>query len=374
MQFRPARVLAVAVLCAVVAGCGGSHTSSVTPSGGTLKPQLNGGTGSLAQPTLYVSGQGSVYAYDLTASGDTAPVTSTTGYYYSAGGVSTSIAGIATNAPGDLVVLQNYGSGAAISCQLIYIPARTGTSPTGASNFNCDNNHGGVIQGTGIGVTFTGQQSSGYPDDIDVLMNYLPSGNTGCDTTTNAQWEVDRYTVSGPSGSPTLTQNTCVPLASERDFISGSTNGAFFVDQTSGGFIERYDVTGSVTNSDAPGSVPAPGAIAVSANPTTGVGYRVVASNTGGITTVYSFKNSGAGFTFTHALGTFTNTIGALAVDNDGNIFVGVNQPNGVTKVKVYNPTQTQATSPDRVLNNPVRRPNPATPPAALITGIAIAQ
>ena len=371
MYFRPGRVLAVAVLCAVVAGCGGSHTSSITPNsgGGTLKPQLNGGGGSLALPTLYVSGQGSVFAYDLTASGDTPPVNRTTGYYYSAGSVSTTIAGIATNAPGDLIVLQNYGSATATSCQLVYIPARTGTSPSGASNYNCQN-YKGNIQGTGIGITFTGP---GNANDIDVLMHYTGSSTpNGCDGTANPQYEVDRYTVaSGPSLSGNYCNNT---LPGERDYIAGSTNGAFFVDQTSGGFIERYDVNGALTNSDAPGSLPAPGPLAVSANPTTGIGYRVVASNTGGATTIYSFKNNGHGFTFTHALGTFTNTVSALAVDNNGSIYVGITQPSGVTKVKVYGPTKTQATDPDRILNNPVRRPNPAAPPASIITGIAIAQ
>ena len=374
MQFRPGRVLAVAVLCALVAGCGGSHTSSITPNptGGTLKPQLNGGTGSLALPTLYVSGQGSVFAYDLTASGNTAPVNKTNGYYYQAGGLNASIAGIATNAPGDLVVLQNYGSGTSQSCQLVYIPARTNTSPNGAQNTNC-NNDNGQIQGIGVGVTFTGQQSLGNPDDIDVLMHYSSSNTVlGCDGSTTDQYEVDRYTV---AAGPSLTPNTCNTLPGQRDFISGSTNGAYFVDQTSGGFMERYATGGgSPTNSDAPGSIPAPGPLAVSANLTTGVGYRVVASNTGGITTIYTFKNSGAGFTFTHALGTFTNPVAALAVDNNGTLYVGVNQANGVTKVKVYGPTKTQATDPDRILNNPVRRPNPATPPAAQITGIAIAQ
>jgi hypothetical protein len=371
MYFRPGRVLAVAVLCAVVAGCGGSHTSSsITPSGGTLKPQLNGGTGSLALPTLYVSGQGSVFAYDLTASGDTAPVNKTNGYYYNAGSVNATIAGIATNAPGDLIVLQNYGAGTSSSCQLVYIPARTSTSPTGASNLNC-NNDNGDIQGTGIGITFTGQQTNGYADDIDVLMSYNASNTVnGCDGSTSPQYEVDRYAVAaGPSLSTTA---NCETLPGQRDFLSGSTNGAIFIDQTSGGLLERRDVSDTVTNSST--SLPAPGPVAVAANPTTGVGYRVVASNTGGITTIYTFKNSGAGFAFTSALGTFTNTVSALAVDNNGTIYVGITQPNGVTKVKVYGPTVTQATTPDRILNNPVRRPNPSASPAAIVTGIAIAQ
>jgi hypothetical protein len=372
MQFRLGRVLAVAVLCAVVAGCGGSHTSSsITPAGGTLKPQLNGGTGSLAQPTLYVSGRGAVFAYDLTASGDTAPVSKTTGYYYQAGGVNASIAGIATNAPGDLVVLQNYGATTSTSCQLVYIPARTGTSPASASFLNC-NNDNGDIQGTGVGVTFTGQQSDGNADDIDVLMSYNALNTVnGCDGSTSPQYEVDRYTV---AAGPSLSTNTCETLTGQRDYIAGSTNGAYFVDQTSGGFIERYDVNGTLTNSDAPGSLPAPGPLSVAANLTTSQGYRVVASNSGGVTTIYSFKNNGAAFTFTHALGTFTNTVAALAVDNNGTIYVGVNQGSGVTKVKVYGPSKTQATDPDYILNNPVRRPNPSASPAAVITGIAIAQ
>jgi hypothetical protein len=53
---------------------------------------------------------------------------------------------------------------------------------------------------------------------------------------------------------------------------------------------------------------------------------------------------------------------------------VGVNQAAGVTKIKVYGPSKTQATDPDYILLNPVRRPNPAASPAAIITGIAIAQ
>ncbi len=115
--------------------------------------------------------------------------------------------------------------------------------------------------------------------------------------------------------------------------------------------------------------------MAVAVNIATNTGYRVMASVTGGVTTIYKFTvDGGTGLTFTSALGTFTIPVGALAVGNDGTIYVGVNQPNGVTKLKVYGPTKTEATAPDYVLDQPIRRPNPSVSPAAFITGIAIAQ
>src|ERR1700738_3805867 len=76
-MYRPSHlaVAIVALSALALAGCGGGSHSSALPSGGTsLSPQLNGGPGNSALPTLYVSGQGGVFAYDLNASGDTAPV------------------------------------------------------------------------------------------------------------------------------------------------------------------------------------------------------------------------------------------------------------------------------------------------------------
>jgi hypothetical protein len=413
MYVRPGRVIAVASVCflmgvGILAGCGGSHGSSAVPATdtGVLKPQLNGGNGSLGTlSTLYVSGQGAVYAYDLTsltspppspgAMVSPAPINKSSGYYYQAGGpngVNASIAGIATNSSGDLIIVQNYTNpqGDGNSCGLAYIEARTSTAAANAVYAPCNNGTGtGNTPGTALGVTFTGPSTGASPipspapfaDDVDVLMHYVASGNAtheGCDFTNNEQYEVDRYQVGTVSPGPIAPHASCIPLPSPsptssvypRNYIAGSTNGAFFVDSTGTATLERYSGT-TVTNT---GTIPAPGPLAVAANPTTGVGYRVIASNSGGVTTIYSFKNSGAGFSFTHALGTFTNQIGGLAVDNSGTIYVGVNQGGGVTKIKVYGPSKTEATSPDYILLNPVRRPNPATSPAAIITGIAIAQ
>jgi hypothetical protein len=432
MFLRPSRVLMVAAMCFAAAGCGGgSHTSSLPPSGGTLRPQLNGGAG-VALATLYVSGQGAVYAYELGASGNTAPVTHTTGYYYQSGGpsgVTASIAGVATNSVGDLVIVQNYVNpqGDGNSCQLVYITARTGTNAADATTATCNNHTGSNTPGTAQAVTYTGifeqfssgggglsvpkvvaqaavpspQPSGGGTDEIDVLMHYQPTGDlslTACDGSNTDQYEVDRYQASSgttntqfavgrfqPSADTTvavagtITPVSCNSLAKRKTatyrYIGGSTNGAYFVDYDNGGpgAIERYDASGAQTNSAGiPGQA---GPVAVSVNLGLGIGYRAAASTTGGITTIYRFKiGPGSSLTFTNALGTFTNTVGALAVDNNGTLYVGVNQANGVTKIKVYGPTKTQATDPDYVLNNPVRRPNPAASPTARITGIALAQ
>ena len=423
MRFRPGRLLMVSAFALVLAGCGAGLHSSALPSGaGTLRPQLNGGPGNLAQPTLYVAGQGAVYAYDLGASGDALPVTHTTGYYYQAGGpngVNASIAGIATNLAGDLVIAQNFSNpqGDGNSCQLVYVPARTGPAAADTTGSPCGNSSGGHTTGLAVGVTFTqgtggcktittvgapvannrcvfafgGPKDDGprpSSDEIDVLMRFVASGNpsvTACASRvtmnaiapnaiafTRGSYEVDRYQRSSPSAYVPV---DCVALPnSPYAAIGGSAGDAFFVDfgqdQT---FVDRYDGTDTKTNE---GSLPGvAGPIAVAANPTTGVGYRVVATVASGITTVYTFKvSSGNTLTFTHALGTFTNPVGALAVDNNGTVYVGVNQSNGATKIKVYGPSKTQATDPDYILNNPVRRPNPAASPAAVITGIAIAQ
>jgi hypothetical protein len=122
--------------------------------------------------------------------------------------------------------------------------------------------------------------------------------------------------------------------------------------------------------------IPGLGPIAVSENYSTGHGFRVVASTVGTSTTIYEFTvdKSDPNLTFTQALGTFGHTVAALAVDNSGNVYVGINQPNGVTLVKVYTVGQTQATSPTYILENAVRRPNPANSPQAVITGLAITQ
>jgi hypothetical protein len=384
---RAALFVAAALL---FAGCGrgGSGTAMLPSSGSVLHPQLNGGNPNITAPTLYVSGQGAVFAYDLGASGDTPPVTKTTGYYYQAGGINASIAGIATNTAGDLVIAQNFSNpqGGGNSCALIYIPARTGPSASNTTSTNCGPGGTSRTSGTAVGITFTGPPTgsaasgSAFADDMDVLMHYAPSGNPGvtaCYGSATSQYEVDRYTAT----SGVITPQSCVVLdqgaGSTYAAISGSTNGAFFVDYVNGGggTIERYDGVNTNSVPTNTGTTPGlPGPLAVSANYATSQGYRVVASTTGGITTIYSFKASGAGFSFSHALGTFNNPIGALAVDNNGSIFVGVNQPNGVTKVKVYGPAKTQATNPDYILNNPVRRPNPSASPAAVITGIAITQ
>jgi hypothetical protein len=386
---RAALFVAFAILFAGCGGRGGSGTAMPPSSGSVLHPQLNGGNPGITLPTLYVSGQGAAYAYDLGASGDTAPVTKTTGYYYQAGGpggATASIAGIATNTAGDLVIAQNFSNpqGDGDSCALVYIPARSGPNAANTTATNCGPGGASRTSGTAVGITFTGPPTGSSPgagsfaDDVDVLMHYTPSGNPGvtaCYGSNVSQYEVDRYKAT----SGTITPQSCVvldqgPSASYRA-VSGSTNGAFFVDYVTGssGTIERYDGVNTIPTNT--GTTPgAAGPLAVSVNYAANLGYRVVASTSGGITTIYSFKVSGGGFAFSHALGTFNNPIGALAVDNNGSIYVGVNQPNGVTKVKVYGPAKTQATDPDYILNNPVRRPNPAASPAATITGIAITQ
>ena len=384
-----AALLVVAV--ALFAGCGGGGggSKSALPgasSGTALTPELNGG-GPGTIPTLYVSGQGSVFAYDLGASGDTPPVSTAGGFYYqSAGNNHGSIAGIATNSIGGLVVVENYGlAGTGNSCVLAYIPPRTSGNAGTATSGNCYNGKSGstVTPGTAVGVTFTGPPTGAVPgagasyDDIDVLMHFNNAGLAGAQSCANAGasiYEVDRYHATSGSITPT----SCVQLdqpTSAYAAISGGVNGTFFADYNSGGTgtIERYNSTGGSASNSA--TVPGlAGPMAVAVDYATNTGYRVVASNTGGVWTVYYYKVSGGTFTFTHSIGTFNNTIAALAVDKSGKVYVGVNQPNGVTKVKVYGPAKTEATAPDYILNNPVRRPNPAAPPAAAITGIAIAE
>ena len=94
MHLRSGLAIAVVALAFVAAGCGGGSHTSVPSGDHALQPQLNGGAGSSAQPTLYVAGQGAVYAYDLsvTPSPDASPVSKTTGYYYEAGNVNAQIA------------------------------------------------------------------------------------------------------------------------------------------------------------------------------------------------------------------------------------------------------------------------------------------
>ena len=138
-----AALLVVAV--AIFAGCGRlSSLTSLSPADHALQPQLNGG-GPGTIPTLYVSGQGAVFAYDLGASGDATPVSTSGGYYYqSAGNNHGAIAGIATNSSGGLVVVQNYGlPGSGNSCVLAYIPPRTTLGAGSATSANCYNGAGG---------------------------------------------------------------------------------------------------------------------------------------------------------------------------------------------------------------------------------------
>ena len=377
-----------------LAACGGSHTASLPAADRSLRPQLNGGSGSLAQPTLYVAGQGGVFAYDLSASGDTPPVSKSNGYYYNALSAGAAIAGIATNSTADVVIVQNLRSTTGPGCQIVLIPARTPANVN--SSFQWAPCHvpdhdgdGSNSVGRAVGVTFTGPAttfaSNGFPDDIDVLMQYLPqpylTSLEQCDGSpppASPWYQIDRYQVQN-DGS--VTAEPCITLSQGTtsgvtyQAIAGSTNGALFADYTptSGNtIIERYDALGSLSNF---AQLPGTGALAVAANPTTNVGYRIVASTVGGATTIYSFvMAAGSSMTFNHALGTFTNPVAALAVDNNGKIYVGINQPNGVTKVKVYSASKTEATNPDYILNNPVRRPNPAASPVAVITGMAIAQ
>ena len=356
------------------------------PAGVARAPQLNGGNPNITLPTLYVSGQGSVYAYDLGASGNAPPLSGGTssGFYYSAGGAggyNFSIAGIATNTEGDLIVVQNlHAPQSGYSCELAYIPARTGTNAANATFSPC------ATAGSAVAVTFTGSATgnassgSAFADDVDVLMHYIPNGNpalTSCAGPTTSQYEVDRYAATSggitAQGCLVLDQGTAATYAG----IAGSTNGTVFADYNSGmsGTVERFDGTSSSTAPTARGTTPGvAGPMAASVNYATGAGYRVVSSVVGGSTTIYSFKVNGNSLTFTHALGAFSNQVAALAVDQNGSIYVGVNQPGGVTKVKVYGPTNTQATSPDYMLNNPVRRPNPSASPQAAITGMAITE
>ena len=412
MHVRSGLAIAVVALAFVAAGCGGGSHTSVPAGDHPLQPQLNGGAGSSALPTLYVAGQGAVYAYDLsvTPSPDASPVSKTTGYYYQAGSVNASIAGIATSATGDLVIAQNYasGQGDGNSCQLVWIAARTGTKAANGVSSNCDNEIFNVT-GQAVAVTYTGPGTGSTPapgafaGDVDVLMHYQRAGNPSanpCATnspvpigtptpspspsaspspTITSQYEVDRYAINNGTGQASA--QYCVTLdqgqnpAATYVGIGGSTNGAFFVDYNIGGngTIERYNGDGNGPTATGSG-LPGAGPIAVAVNATTNTGYRVVASTSGNVTTIYNFKVNGNTINFTHTLGTFPNPVTGLAVDNNGNVYVGVDQPNGVTKVKVYTPTQTQATSPSWVLNNPVRRPNPAASPQARITGLAITQ
>ena len=397
-SYRTALYLVFGVLfagCGAHGGAGTGPSTSMLPSTGkALTPTFNGGnSSSTALATLYVSGQGGVYAYDISGPTPSGTVTLPAidrdgGYYYSAGKLNASIAGIATNSHGDLIVAQNYNTTAFTgvgTCQLAYIPARTDSaSPSSAQVNNCP------VTGTAVSVGFTGTgtDTSGNTDMVDVLMKTSTAvASCGHSPTYSTGFEVDRYQAT-TSGSISLTACEVPDHGHTSGYtynaIAGANNGQYFVDynQTSfpNGVIERYltftgtTSTGSPTNTGGlPGTA---GPMAVSENYSTGVGYRVVASTVGTSTTIYEFTvdKSDPNLTFTQALGTFGNHVGALAVDNSGNVYVGVNQPNGVTLVKVYPWGETQATSPTYILENAVRRPNPANPPAAVITGLAINQ
>jgi hypothetical protein len=346
------------LLALAFAGCGGGGGHSVLPAASTAADaQRTTQAVNAITPVVYVSGQGSVYAYPLTATNSDPPAKVLGSEYVAADG--TAIGGIATDRKGTLYVLVNDGSLTAggPSCKILQYDASAVTGTTPQLAYRCAPD---VFYATGI--------ASGPNGEIDVLDTIDNMGQTG--------FQVERFF---PGSSTYATSRLKLQAQKPYSALGAGANGNIFV---------GYDAVGANSAHVDKYAALATGSTA----PTQGVdvaGYTNLHSISSGRGYVWIMAGSTSG-AFAGVLAMMQTTpmlatplqaggnggypatrFSASAVDTSGNLYVGETYPTGTTDIAIPVSGGSPNFGASTYLYDPVRRGNPA---GAIVTGVAIAQ
>ncbi|HEV2737714.1 MAG TPA: hypothetical protein VGU66_03950 [Candidatus Elarobacter sp.] len=209
---------------------------------------------------------------------------------------------------------------------------------------------------------------NGRPGDLAVLMSYGSSVGPRSDACgVPGGYAVDRYGI----GSERIVPTGCIEVPGPRTAISGGTNGAFGLDYTTGGLtrVDHYGPGGPVDATvTAPGSA---GPLAAATQVSNSSQYYAVATVSSGHTTIYRYQFNGIGFQPLHELGKFDDMVAAIAIDDDGIVYVGLNGRDGRSRVSVYGRQEDDAARPGHVVTDPIRAPARGS---TAIVGLAVAK
>lgn len=330
---RRTRILAAALVTAL-AGCGGAGSVAPAvhaPAGQNAAAATRSTSGDRQDGTLYYATTSTVYALPLTAKGRTTATRSITPHPEQQG-ITTAIA---TNADGTLDVQQNYFDSAE-HCRVDVEPADADGSPT-STTIACDASSS--TQGDGVARNDFG--------GFDVLYN------------TPNNFIVKRFADDGSLPKHTLTLG---PPGFAGLYLGTDRGGHDYL-ADNGGEVREYtrhatsvddpiaDCTVSAFNGDGP--------LAVAPDKTI---YLVVKSGDGlanaSIDAITGCGTSGPA-TVSRTIGPFPDGyVSALAVDDQGALYVGLNSLDGTTPstISVFDKTANGAPAPNRVI-----KPTPST-------------
>jgi hypothetical protein len=345
----------VAILALALAGCGGGRVLSLPPAGtgtGQAAPQARQAAATVAGgPTLYVAGQDRVAAFALGASGYATAQRTISGFYRASARVEfyelNRLAAIGTTADGTLYTIIDTRSGHDFfDCAIeVFGPTADGKAP--ARTPYCDGSIPAAIVGRPSGA-------------IDFL---------------SASYETDDQVARIQANGARLVRAVLPGFITHFGMAEDAAANAY-VTAINPNRVDEYTTTGVVLTSAPARSIAMraqPGAIALSPDGTIYVAITIP-SAVYGVSTNFVDAFAAGGTSVAREIGPFPNQIGALAVDSAGELFVGINAPDSVTKVKVFAPNATGSATPLRVLQNPLPPTGPAGVYGAAIVGLAIAE
>jgi virginiamycin B lyase len=367
MKSNVGAVLAVLLL----AGCGGGGISRIVPTGAQQVAGLERVPGDAesgsADATLFVSSSTSVYAYPVGASGPASGAAIFTPDATPAG----SIVGIATSTDDNVEILQSYQNKTAGlgDCRIVEEPGNASGAATPPTNIldcehNASNEAAVLMRGRAIargpGGEFDAIATDNSDGDIIIRANFTPA----------AAQQSSYFYLPGPGGA----SHGIAEGSGGHIYVSSSSAGAPIV--TGGNASTTGCSAGAPGNATiiniAPGASTAlhtmtingrtaAGAMALAPNQTT---MYVATCDTAGELLLDEIATPGAnGPTAPVAtIGPFgAQSITALIVDNNGNVYVGLSAVGtaGTTNIRVYPPSAFSSTVPTkptplRILNNPL--------------------
>ncbi len=357
------------VSCALVA-CGGGHLG-----GNSALPQ-SGHRGVLDYSpgdTLYVSDATEVNAFAIDATNSTAPTRTITPHINQSG---LSIAGIATDASGQLEILQNRSAHA--DCRIVIDPSSANGTSAAAGQFACNtaaSGSSGYVVVTGIAITRDpiGVSYLESVNDATQYGDFVQRANT--DTSPAGTASTGPTDNGGSDGSSIIALSG--PLSSHHGIVEG-VGGHVYVSSTQYGAARIDNFLAAAHGSTPPthtftlsGRVSA-GALALASDNTLYVATTDGSGNAYVDSLPASSVGAGAPTTSIGPIG--QSSITALTVDAQGNIYVALtanaSAPGGAasaTHVRVYAAGASGKATPVRILQDPV-------PIGQSITGLAIAQ
>ncbi len=355
-----ARATLIALFAAASSACGHGAGTTIPPvREASAARSASSNTGSTAQgATLYVSSAKTVYVFPLAAQGTQAPTTTITPHPYQ----QSRIVGLAAAADGNLGMLQEYYPDTTTHRCRIAIHQAGASRPAG-SDVDC----GEYSDAYAYGIARNPARPSGsvtvpQGDAFDVLVTL--------DSTAHAY--LKRIDENGnPLGTLTLPANTARSIATDpggHDFVADPTTN----------HVMRYSATAAEGGTTAPvADLALPntaGQIAIS--PVTKTLWVATNDGTNTVINGYAFPGAGQQYSSTPSQTINTNltryTVGALAFDQAGHLYAGLNLIYGRSGpyknvVKVFDVSQTTPTL-MYLLAQPVAG-NPSD-----ITGLAISE